>query len=214
MKMKQHDPSLAPQAILTAGIVQHQQAVDACLARLAEPFAACVELCEKAIAAGGKIVLFGNGGSAADAQHIAAELTVRFTVARPAIPALALTTDTSALTACANDFGFDQVFARQVEALVRKEDAVIGISTSGRSANVLLGLHRAREQGAATIGLTGGDGGEMGSLCDAALIAPTSVTARIQEIHILVGHLLCEALERRLGRDKQGAGISPRLLSK
>ena len=191
--------SPSPEAILTAGVKEHLEAIGACLPLLSKPFAATVKLCEAAIAAGGKIVLFGNGGSAADAQHIATELTIRFTVNRPAIPALALTTDTSALTACANDLGFDQIFARQVEALVRKEDAVIGISTSGRSPNVLAGLRCAREKGAATIGLTGGSGGDMGSVCDVVLVAPSSVTARIQEIHILLGHLLCEALERRLG---------------
>jgi len=198
--MPDQDASSAPRAILAAGIAQHIEAIDACLARLAEPFCLAVKLCEDALAAGGKIVLFGNGGSAADAQHIATELTVRFTVNRPAIPALALTTDTSALTACANDFGFDQIFARQVEALVRKPDAVIGISTTGLSANVLLGLRRASEQGASTIGLTGGTGGEMASVCHVALVAPSAVTARIQEIHGLIGHLLCEALERNVVR--------------
>jgi D-sedoheptulose 7-phosphate isomerase len=177
----------------------HSEAIAACLPALEEPFAAAVSLCEAKLQAGGKIVLFGNGGSAADAQHIATELTVRFTVFRRAIPAVALTTDTSTLTACANDYGFDHIFARQVEALVHNNDAVIGISTSGRSPNVLAGLRRAREIGAATIGLTGGGGGEMPSLCDAVLIAPAEVTARIQEIHILIGHLMCEALERRLG---------------
>ena len=177
----------------------HADAIAACLPALEESFSLTVELCEARLSAGGKIVLFGNGGSAADAQHIASELTVRFTVDRRAIPALALTTDTSALTACGNDFGFDRIFARQVEALARANDAVIGISTSGRSPNVLAALRRAREIGAATIGLTGGAGGEMPSVCDVVLCAPATVTARIQEIHMLLGHLLCEALERRLG---------------
>ena len=185
--------------IWVAGVRMHSEAIAACLPALEAPFAAAVGLCETKLNAGGKIVLFGNGGSAADAQHIATELTVRFTVFRRAIPAIALTTDTSTLTACANDYGFDHIFARQVEALVSDRDAVIGISTSGRSPNVLAGLRRAREIGAATIGLTGGAGGEMPSLCDALLIAPAQVTARIQEIHILIGHLMCEALERRLG---------------
>ena len=196
MQMVRDAPSA--ESILAAGVRMHADVIAACLPALSAPFAATVDLCEKALRAGGKIVLFGNGGSAADAQHIATELTIRFTVDRPALAALALTTDTSALTACANDFGFERIFARQVEALVRENDAVIGISTSGRSRNVLAGLIEARTKGAATIGLTGGDGGDMASLCDAVLCAPTPVTARIQEVHILLGHMLCEALERRL----------------
>ena len=186
-------------SILAAGFEMHAQVVAACLPVLEEPFARVVEICESKLRAGGKIVLFGNGGSAADAQHIAAELTIRFTVDRPAIAALALTTDTSALTACGNDFGFERIYARQVEALVRENDAVIGISTSGRSANVLAGLREAKKLGAATIGFTGATGGDMPSLCDAVLCAPSSVTERIQEVHILLGHLLCEALEKRIG---------------
>jgi D-sedoheptulose 7-phosphate isomerase len=175
----------------------HAEVIAACGA-LAAPFEAAAALCETALRAGGKIVLFGNGGSAADAQHIATELTIRFTVDRPALAALALTTDTSALTACGNDLGFERVFSRQVEALVRAEDAVIGISTSGRSRNVLAALREARAKGARTIGLTGGTGGDMASCCDAVLCVPTPVTARIQEVHILLGHMLCEALERRV----------------
>ena len=191
--------SLSPRAILRDGVEAHAEAVAACLPALEGSFSMAVELCEARLNAGGKIVLFGNGGSAADAQHIASQLTVRFTFDRRAIPALALTTDTSALTACGNDYGFDRIFARQVEALVRANDAVIGISTSGRSPNVLAALRRAREIGAATIGFTGSAAGEMPSVCDALLRAPANATARIQEIHIMLGHLLCEALERRLG---------------
>lgn len=190
-----HGAGFAVETILAAGIRQHAEVIEACLPRLSEPFAATVQLCKAAIDAGGKIVLFGNGGSAADAQHIATELTVRFTVNRPAIAALALTTDTSALTACGNDLGFDQIFARQVEALVRTEDAVIGISTSGRSRNVREGLRGAKEKGASTIGLTGGTGGDLASVCDTVIVVPSAVTARIQEVHIMIGHLLCEALE-------------------
>ncbi|MCI4679474.1 SIS domain-containing protein [Rhodoblastus acidophilus] len=197
--MTKTDDLPSPRSILAAGIEMHAQVIAACLPALEEPFAKVVEICESKLKAGGKMVFFGNGGSAADAQHIATELTIRFTVDRPAIAALALTTDTSALTACANDLGFDQIFARQVEALVRENDAVIGISTSGRSANVLAGLREAKKLGAATIGLTGGTGGDMPSLCDAVLCAPSKVTARIQEIHILLGHLLCETLEKRMG---------------
>jgi len=196
MQMVKDAPSA--ESILAAGVRMHAEVIASCLPALSAPFAAAAALCEASLRAGGKIVLFGNGGSAADAQHIATELTIRFTVDRPALAALALTTDTSALTACANDLGFDRIFARQVEALVRENDAVIGISTSGRSRNVLAGLSEARAKGAKTIGLTGGNGGDMANICDAVLCAPTAVTARIQEVHILLGHMLCETLERRV----------------
>ena len=196
--MDQVTDAPSAQAILAAGVKMHAEVVAACLPALEAPFAEAVALCEAALRAGGKIVLFGNGGSAADAQHIAAELTIRFTADRPALAALALTTDTSALTACGNDYGFARIFSRQVEALVRQGDAVIGLSTSGRSENVLAGLEAARAQGARTIGLCGGTGGDMARVCDTVLCAPSAVTARVQEVHILLGHLLCEALERRL----------------
>ena len=146
----------------------------------------------------GKILLFGNGGSAADAQHIAAEFVCRFNRDRAALPAVALTTDTSALTAIANDYGFERVFARQVEALCQPSDVVIAISTSGRSANVIAGIEAARARGARTIGLTGGDGGDMIGLVDIAVVIPSDVTARIQECHITVGHLICEVVEALL----------------
>ena len=146
---------------------------------------------------GGKVVFFGNGGSAADAQHLAAELTIRFTTNRRALPAIALTTDSSALTACGNDFGFEEIFARQVEALVRSDDIVVGISTSGASPNVLRGLITASALGAFTVGLTGQTG--LATHCDIVLAVPSLVTARIQEMHILLGHLFCAALEEALG---------------
>jgi D-sedoheptulose 7-phosphate isomerase len=148
---------------------------------------------------GGKLLLFGNGGSAADAQHIAAELIIRYKADRAAISAVALTTDTSALTACGNDLGFDALFERQIEGLGREGDVAVGISTSGNSANVLRGLRQARAMGLQTVGLTGGTGGQMRTLCDALIVVPTSVTARIQEMHITIGHVLCKALEQRLG---------------
>ncbi len=148
----------------------------------------------------GKILLFGNGGSAADAQHIAAELSGRFQVERAGLPAIALTTDTSALTAIANDYGYDLVFARQVEALGRRGDVAVGISTSGRSRNVLAGLRAARDRGLTTVGLLGRDGGTIREACDHPLVVPGEKTARIQEVHILVGHVLCEIVERALFR--------------
>ena len=143
----------------------------------------------------GKILLMGNGGSAADSQHIAAEIVGRFKKERKGMPAIALTTDTSILTSVGNDYGYDYIFARQIEALCRPEDLVIGITTSGNSANVVRAIEAAKSIGATTVGLTGGSGGKLLSLCDFNLIMPSSVTARIQEAHIFVGHSLCEILE-------------------
>lgn len=144
---------------------------------------------------GGKILIMGNGGSAADSQHIAAEIVGRYKKERKGMPAIALTTDTSILTSVGNDYGYDYIFARQVEALCRPEDLVIGITTSGNSANVVRGMEAAKEAGAVTVGLTGGSGGKLNTICDYNLIMPSSVTARIQEAHIFVGHSLCEILE-------------------
>ena len=144
---------------------------------------------------GGKILVMGNGGSAADSQHIAAEIVGRFKKERKGMPAIALTTDTSILTSVGNDYGYDYIFARQVEALCRPEDLVIGITTSGNSANVVRAIETAKEIGATTVGLTGGMGGKLSTICDFNLVMPSSVTARIQEAHIFVGHCLCEILE-------------------
>ncbi len=152
------------------------------------------------IEAGGKILLCGNGGSAADAQHIAAEFTCRLraSMQRPGIAAVALTTDTSFLTACANDFGFDTVFARLTEVLGRPGDALIAISTSGDSPNVVRGVSCARDKGIFTIGLLGGNGGQLGSLVDLPIVVPSQSTACIQECHIAIGHILCELIEEIL----------------
>jgi D-sedoheptulose 7-phosphate isomerase len=185
--------------LLNAELAEHRSTFEATARTLAGPFAASLLLLERAVQDGGKIMLFGNGGSAADAQHIAAELIIRYKTDRAAISALALTTDTSALTACGNDFGFEALFERQIEGLGRKGDAAVGISTSGNSPNVLRGLDRARAMGLSTIGLTGGTGGRMRDLCDALIVVPSVVTARIQEMHITIGHALCKALEGRLG---------------
>lgn len=144
---------------------------------------------------GGKIMLMGNGGSAADSQHIAAEIVGRFKVERKGLPAIALTTDTSILTSVGNDYGYDYIFSRQIEALCRPEDIVIGITTSGNSANVVNAIKTANEIGATTIGLTGKTGGEMNTLCTHNIVAPHDDTARIQEAHIFIGHCLCEILE-------------------
>lgn len=144
---------------------------------------------------GGKILLFGNGGSAADSQHIAAELVGKLVVKRRALPALALTTDTSNLTALGNDFGYEMIFQRQVEALGQKGDAAIGLSTSGNSANVLAAMKAARGKQMSTIGFSGRDGGKLAGLVDHVITVPSDSTQRIQEAHITVGHILCELIE-------------------
>jgi D-sedoheptulose 7-phosphate isomerase len=149
---------------------------------------------------GGKVLAFGNGGSAADAQHFAAELVGRFLRERAAWPALALTTDTSALTAVANDLGYENVFRRQIEAHGRQGDVAVGITTSGRSPNVLAALRLARERGLVTIGLTGNGGGEVGALVDHLIDVPHRETARIQEVHVMVIHVLCQVVEEELAR--------------
>ena len=197
-------PDDAIAAFLHREADEHRQAFEALLPGLAAPFARTLGIWEGAVRAGGKLLLFGNGGSAADAQHIAAELVIRYHADRRAIAAIALTTDTSALTAGANDFGFQAIFSRQIEALGRPGDVAVAISTSGRSPNVLAGLREARARQLHTTGLTGGGGsdaggGELHSLCDAVIAVPSHITARIQEMHIFVGHLLCKALEQRLG---------------
>jgi D-sedoheptulose 7-phosphate isomerase len=186
-------------SLLDTELEEHAAVFAATRSAVAGPFQQMLEVWEASIRRDGKILLFGNGGSAADAQHIAAEFVIRYHENRKPIAAIALTTDTSALTAGANDLGYDNVFARQVEALGRPGDVVVGISTSGRSANVLAGLRQARALGMQTTGLSGGDGGEMVNLCDAIIVVPSRVTARIQEMHIMIGHVLCKALERRLG---------------
>jgi D-sedoheptulose 7-phosphate isomerase len=152
--------------------------------------------------AGGKALLFGNGGSAADAQHLAAEFVNRFQVERPPLAALALTTDTSILTAIGNDYDFVEVFAKQVRALGRPGDLAWGLSTSGQSANVVLGLQVARELGLGTLALSGRDGGPVAAAADLALIVPSRVTPRIQEVHILIGHVLCDLVDCLLFPEK------------
>jgi len=148
--------------------------------------------------ANGKLLVFGNGGSAADAQHIAGELVNRFLQQRRGLPAIALTTDGGVLTCVANDTGFENIFARQIEALGTKGDVCLAISTSGTSANVIIACRQAREQGIKVIGLLGRDGGRVGSLCDLALIVPSDDTQRIQETHNLIGHIVCELIESEL----------------
>lgn len=155
--------------------------------------------CAASVTNGGKILFFGNGGSAADAQHLATELAVRYIRDREPIPALALTTDTSALTAIGNDMGFDRLFARQIAAIGRTGDIAVGISTSGKSPNVIEALKTARSHGLVTVGLTGQGGGAMPQVCDILIRVPSATTARIQEMHITLGQMLCGALEKTLG---------------
>lgn len=150
------------------------------------------------IKSGGKVIFFGNGGSAADAQHLACELVGRFRMERNAFPALSLTTNTSIITAISNDYGYDNLFARQVEAYARNGDVVVGISTSGNSSNVIEGIKKARSIGAKTIGLTAGHGGQLSEIADIALVVPSSDTPRIQEGHITIGHIICDIVEKFL----------------
>ncbi len=156
------------------------------------------QLCIDSLNNGGKILLFGNGGSAADAQHIAAELVGRYKVERKGLPVIALTTDTSVLTSISNDYGYDHVFDRQVEALVNKGDVVIGISTSGNSRNVINALKIASKLKCKTIGFSGGEGGAMNDICDINLIAPSDDTPRIQEMHMIIGHTICHLIDQKL----------------
>lgn len=193
------DESSGVAELYRAVFEEHREVVGLTREAVAAPFAALVRTCSDSLREGGKLLLFGNGGSAADAQHIATELAVRYSADRRALAAVALTTDTSLLTAAGNDLGFERIFARQIEALGRAGDVALGISTSGKSPNVLLALRQAREQGLRTAGLTGGDGGSLPSLVDHCLTVPSTVTARIQEMHITLGHMLCQALEAELG---------------
>ena len=163
---------------------------------------AAARLLAQVFQAGGRVLIFGNGGSAADAQHLAAEFVNRFQVERPPLAALALTTDTSILTAVANDYDFRQVFAKQVRALGRHGDLAWGISTSGNSANVVAGLDAARGLGLKTLALSGGDGGPVAAAADLALIVPSRNTPRVQEVHITIGHALCDLVDFLLFPEK------------
>ena len=151
----------------------------------------------------GKVIVFGNGGSASDSQHIAAELVGRFKKDRSALAGIALTTNTSILTSLANDYGYDVVFSRQVEALGKKNDVVLGISTSGKAKNVALGIKQAKKMGIKTVALSGGDGGDIVKLADVSLVVPSKITARIQEAHITIAHIICEMIEQELCQEQK-----------
>ena len=176
----------------------HQETIVKVIETMQEPLLEASKLAVETLRAGNKVLLCGNGGSAADAQHIAAELTGRYKSERRGLPGIALTTDTSALTAIGNDYGYDRVFDRQVEALANKGDLIIGISTSGNSKNIVSALKLGRELGCKTLGLSGRDGGAMNEVCDVNLIVPSSDTPRIQEMHILFGHTICQIVDNEL----------------
>ncbi|MCY7419532.1 MAG: SIS domain-containing protein [Chloroflexi bacterium] len=181
---------------LTAILDEHMAVATRTRATLAADIGAlATDLCES-LERGGTLLVFGNGGSAADAQHFAAELTGHFVAERDPLAAVALTVDTSALTAIANDYGYDEVFARQVRALCRPADLVVGISTSGGAASVAAGVEAARSLGARTWALTGGSGGRLATIAERAIVVPSHETARIQEMHILVVHAVCAVLDR------------------
>lgn len=182
---------------LVAGHLRASAAVKERMAtELAPQIVAIASALITALRGGHKILICGNGGSAADAQHIAAELVGRYKRARPALPVIALTTDTSVLTAVGNDFGYDQVFARQVEALAEPGDVIVAITTSGRSPNIDQALQKAAEKGARTVALLGKDGGNTARLAQLVLIVPSQDTQHVQESHITIGHILCELVER------------------
>ena len=175
----------------------HQDVLKKTIEQLENYIEEASELIVSTLKAGNKILLFGNGGSAGDAQHIAAELTGRYKTERQGLAAIALTTDTSAITAIGNDYGFDRIFDRQVEAIGKEGDLLIGISTSGNSRNVLRALEFGKDNGMNTLGLSGKGGGDMKNLCDINIIIPSDDTARIQEMHITIGHILCGIVDQQ-----------------
>ena len=186
-------------AFYDAELSEHAEVLRATAEALAEPFERLLGLTVGAIQGGNKILFFGNGGSASDAQHLATELTVRYKRNRAAIAAIALTTDTSALTAIGNDFGFDELFARQIEALGKPGDVALAITTSGQSPNIVRALEQARAMDIVPAAFGGKGGGRLQGLADPLLVVPSATTARIQEMHITLGQMLCGALEIELG---------------
>lgn len=185
-------------AAIKLQLAEHRALISKIEDTMTEAIADTVAMLSEALGAGNKLLVLGNGGSAADAQHFAAEIIGRFKLERSALPAIALTTDSSVLTAIGNDYGFDAVFSRQVEGLGRPGDIVFGISTSGNSPNVLAALAKARELGCRTVALLGRDGGAIKTAADIALIVPSTDTPRIQEGHLTIIHIICDLLEKRL----------------
>ena len=182
-------------AIIENEFVEHLKVAQN-MSSLTDKVELAAQLCIDGLKNGSKILIFGNGGSAADAQHIAAEMVGRYKVERKGLPAIALTTDTSALTSIGNDYGYNHVFDRQVEALANEGDVAIGISTGGSSGNVISALRLAKDMGCKTVGFSGRDGGEMDALCDVNLVVPAEDTPRIQEMHIVIGHTICHLIDQ------------------
>jgi D-sedoheptulose 7-phosphate isomerase len=189
-------------ARLAEAVAEANQLKNRFVAEQAEQVAAAARLLAGTLQEGGKILLFGNGGSAADAQHLAAEFVNRFRIERPPLAAIALTTDTSILTSIANDYDFLEVFAKQVRALGRPGDLAVGLSTSGNSPNVVEALEAARQLGLKTLALSGGEGGPVAAAAELAIVVPSRSTPRIQEVHITVGHVLCDLVDFLLFPDK------------
>lgn len=181
--------------MIEAEFEAHRKTIEASIEKLVPSVEEASMAVIETLKNGNKILLCGNGGSAADAQHIAAELTGRYKSERRGLPGIALTTDTSALTAISNDYGYSRVFGRQVEALANKGDLLIGISTSGNSPNILSAFETAKALGCRTIGMSGRDGGAMNEACDLNIVVPSNDTPRIQEMHILIGHTICQAID-------------------
>ena len=190
------------QSIIKKELKEHLTTLDATMKSIGSALEVAANICIDSLKQGGKILIFGNGGSAADAQHIAAELVGRYKLERKGLSAIALSTDTSSLTAIANDYGYEHVFDRQIEALANPEDVAVGISTSGNSSNVVNALQLAKNIGCKSIGLSGKSGGDMNKLCDVNLVIPANDTARIQEMHILVGHIICHLIELEFRNSK------------
>ncbi len=189
-------------ARLAEAVADARRLMERLVSEQGEVVATAARLLADTVRAGGKILIFGNGGSAADAQHLAAEFVNRFQIERPPLAALALTTDTSVLTSIANDYAFAEVFAKQVRALGRPGDVAWGISTSGSSLNVVLALETARALGLKTLALSGGDGGPVAAQAEVAIVVPSRNTPRIQEVHITVGHVLCDLVDYLLFPEK------------
>ena len=173
----------------------HQELIAKVIEMLLLPIENGCAMINETILSGNKLLIAGNGGSASDAQHIAAEFTGRFVKERKPLAAIALSTDTSALTAIANDYGFEHIFSRQLEALAKPGDLFLGISTSGNSRNILSAFQSAKKTGCKTLGLSGRNGGQMNDLCDLNVVVPSEITARIQEMHILIGHIFCKSTD-------------------
>ena len=200
--VENHTPNVASRKddLILDSLNQHLEVFQRVLAENIENIEECAALIADTFERGGKVLICGNGGSAADAQHIAAEFVGRYETERIALPAIALTTDTSALTALANDYDFERIFARQVDALAREGDLLIAISTSGNSPNVISAVMRARQIGCQILGMTGANGKKLASLCDQCVLVPSERTARIQEAHITIAHIWCEIIDEKLSR--------------